>query len=400
LQADKIVASFFKRFDFLQHVNDSKLQDAWNFERAEFVPESLHSLLPIEIDKLMQVRRMGSALFNLPNAIRSHAWLQENGRCLDNIAVKKSTVKGAGRGAIATRSMKKGEIITTSPVLQHNRQYMTMYVREGEGGRNESRIVEKTKQLIFNYMYGHKNSNLMLWPIAPAVNAINHNTGDRVNAKIQWSTFPHHKAEWLNKTTDEILAIFKSGLVLDYVATKDILAGEEIFIDYGPDFEKAWNNHVRTWTPDIDSLNYKSSWHFISNEEVIRTIEEEPYPQNVMVYCSIPQNRWFKEADRVKTPFGEALVWVKNDPDMHLTSFENSKPCKILERWWDEEANDYLYSVMVNDSERGDFLITEVQYIFLVDAKYSIDHFLPNVFRHEIHVPEGLYPDRWLDLSL
>jgi len=398
LQADKIVDSFFKRFD-QQLENDTKvLQDEWNFERAEFVPETLLGLLPTEIDALIQLRSMGTALFNVPNALRSREWLQENGRCLDNIAVKKSTVQSAGRGAIATRSIKKGEIITTSPVLQHNRQYMTMYMHEG--GANESQIVEKTKQLIFNYMYGHKNSNLMLWPIAPAVNAINHITGDKVNAKIQWSSFPHHKAEWLNKTTSEVLGIFKSGLILDYVATKDILVGEEIFIDYGPDFDKAWNDYVRIWTPEQDAQEYRSSWHFISNEEFIRTRQEEPYPENIRVYCSIPQEGWFKKAERVKTPFGVALVWIKNDSDMHLTSFESSKPCEILERWWDDEANDYLYSVLVRDPEHGDFLMTEVQYIFLVDAKYTIDHFLRNVFRHEIHVPEGLYPEKWLDLGL
>jgi len=49
--------------------------------------------------------------------------------------------------------------------------------------------IEETKQLYLSHMFGHKNSNLLVWPIAPAVNKINHKSGVSANAKMRWSAF-------------------------------------------------------------------------------------------------------------------------------------------------------------------------------------------------------------------
>jgi hypothetical protein len=42
--------------------------------------------------------------------------------------------------------------------------------------------------------------------------------------------------------------------------------------------------------------------------------------------------------------------------------------------------------------------MTEIQVVYLVDVKYTIDDFLENAFRHEIGLPDGMYPDTWMDI--
>ena len=77
--------------------------------------------------------------------------------------------------------------------------------------------------------------------------------------------------------------------IIEAVATQDIAKGDEVFIDYGEDWEEAWNEHVRTWVPVAGSENYIYAQN-MDLTEPFRTVEEqkkEPYPSNLMtVYDS------------------------------------------------------------------------------------------------------------------
>lgn len=396
LLADSIVKSFMRRVEE-QRIEVDGLQDLWAFERSEFIQsKTILELLPADVRELKRLSNMGTASYHLPESRRSTDWLLENGRCLDLIEIQKSTIPGAGRGAFARRMINKDEVVSSSPVLQHNREFMGLYMRRGKS--EDDPIEEVTKQLILNYMFGHKDSNLLLWPIAPAVNAVNHKSGEGANVKIRWSTLPFHKKEWLNQTGKEVLSIFKSGLIIDYVATRDIEVGEEVFIDYGPDFDAAWTNYIANWKPVSGAEDYKSSWQITSAEKKIRTRKEEPYADNIVVHCSVPQHGWRENAAMVDTWYGAALVWENNDPDMYFQAFEHAQPCDIFERRWDEEADDWLYTAQVHAPEDDPFFMTEIQFVYLVDVKYTIDDFLENAFRHEIGLPDGMYPDTWMDI--
>ena len=73
-------------------------------------------------------------------------------------------------------------------------------------------------------------------------------------------------------------------LLLDVVATKDIQPGEEVFLDYGDEWEEAWNNHVKNWIRPPNAKEYKSS-AMLNKENILRTAEEQktdPYPDNGM----------------------------------------------------------------------------------------------------------------------
>ena len=98
------------------------------------------------------------------NFTRSVDWIRNNGICLDNIKVEQSTNPEAGRGAFATRSMPKGEIVAPAPVVQiTDRRGLAMFKVKSDplGGD----VVEGSDQLLLNYCYGHPNSSILLFPI-------------------------------------------------------------------------------------------------------------------------------------------------------------------------------------------------------------------------------------------
>ena len=73
------------------------------------------------------------------------------------------------------------------------------------------------------------------------------------NAILRWATdFDPETSEWLEQTVDEInerVENGRRGLSLEVVATRDIAQDEEIYIDYGASWEKAWETHVASWIP-------------------------------------------------------------------------------------------------------------------------------------------------------
>jgi hypothetical protein len=102
-----------------------------------------------------------------PNATRSIEWLEENGKCIDNIYPGQSTINGAGHGAFAKRDLLKGTIISGSPLLHvpFNNAFMPMYriYTHEESVYVDTREVV-SQQLILNYCFGHSETPLLLCP--------------------------------------------------------------------------------------------------------------------------------------------------------------------------------------------------------------------------------------------
>jgi len=291
--------------------------------------------------------------------------------------------------------MKKGEMVTTSPMLPLNREYMDLLTDQ----YGEIQVVGQ--QLILNYCFGHKHSTLLLFPIAPVVSAINHNTGERANAKIQWSTVPYHRTELLEMAPKELFISKKTGLIIEFVATRDIDEGEEIFINYGLEWQSAWREHVENWSPEETAKDYKSSWHYTSTNDVIRTNEEEKYPDNIMIRCVILGDDWIGQTIPEPGPFGESRIWQGSTETWF--GFETSVPCEIVHREMTPGApvESAIYTARINSDIHGDVIVTGIpdDYIFICDQPYTIDDFLPGAFRHEINVPDEMFPDTWNDLK-
>lgn len=78
-------------------------------------------------------------------------------------------------------------------------------------------------------------------------------------------------------------------LSIDFIATRDIQPGKELFIDYGQEWVDAWNTYVKEWKPPERSHSFTSGVELQSDLSIpLKTSLEqqtEPYSENVVFYC-------------------------------------------------------------------------------------------------------------------
>ena len=61
--------------------------------------------------------------------------------------------------------------------------------------------------------------------------------------------------------------------MLEYVALREIQEGEEVLVDYGTEWEAAWDEHVKTWKPVEE---YISPYDLNKNVDIpLKTHEED-----------------------------------------------------------------------------------------------------------------------------
>jgi hypothetical protein len=162
--------------------------------------------------------------------------------CVENLIPGKSTIRQAGQGGFAQFPIRKGEIVVPAPLLQiANRAALTMH----DLGEKPSGT-----QLLLNYCFGHRDTTMLLCPDTNAI-LVNH-CSDRTkqcgpngpNAKFRWASgWDPDNPSWMNMTVDQISKEEGRGLSMEIVALRDIAPGEEVFMDYGPEWEEAWEAH-------------------------------------------------------------------------------------------------------------------------------------------------------------
>ena len=170
---------------------------------------------------------------------------------------------------------------------------------------------------------------------------------------------------------------------MEVVATRDIERGEEVYIDYGDRWQEAWEEHVENWRPPAEDsrfFSYTSVTEMNNNRPKVRTDEElrrNPYPDNVEILCSKSEKHEFV-------------------------------PCSVVARDCEEEDEDdcsyFIRSKRYNSRGipiMGTSKPVEVsrESIMFGFKKYSTDQNMPGTFRHPIGVPEGMWPEHWMNLK-
>jgi hypothetical protein len=365
-------------------------------------------------------------------AIQSLDWLNEWGYCQDHIKPAPSTLASAGRGAFATRDIPKGYVAGYAPLVhigQWGREIFDITYSNVGGVEGE----RHTYDLVINYSFGHGNSSVMLTPYGGMVNYINHASGDKANVKVRWPDRPlvAHKPEWLEQDIPYLRdTIEKIGLSFEYVALRDIkegkafvfvlvwcfavclfacfgvfgvlvvyyvlvltvnlcdrLTGEEVFMDYGPEWEAAWEEHVKNWKPIDNAETYVHSTEW--TEPYLRTFEElktNPYPDNLHTMC-------------VESYAGGEKGGYAFTPILHETTFR--KYCDVTARRADGQGG-YFYDIdlkLDEDDDESWVLVKNVDAtgVQLYDKPFTQDWHMPNTFRHEIAIPDDVIPPTWLN---
>lgn len=377
-------------------------QGAWRFAlKSDFVAACREigeiwrsrSLLTLpenatHVDYLME---HGTQYMHYNRSIRSLEWLEQNGLCADNIKPGNSTLQQAGRGALATRRIPKGKLVAPVPLIHiPDRSIYNMYQsivddrwHEHTLVRNESAVIGH--QLILNYCFGHRQSTLLLCPYGVGVGLINHSKG-KLNTKIIWSVKGTRHPEWFEQTIEDWGATDHAGLAFDLVALRDIEEGEEIFIDYGDEWEAAWQEHLRRWKPPPGAEGYQPA--LILNEmddAVIRTIAEGSYNPETdkILYCR------------------EAFREFAGAPDRSPYDFQN---CRALDRYVGPDG-EYRYIVETYTEVQGTYVCYEENNFFIFDfprdgfnfrdSLYALDHSQRWAFRHDMRIPDELMPESW-----
>jgi hypothetical protein len=370
-----------------------EMRDLWDSRTLNALPDTWK-------EAKVAIRAQDMGTLYQPDAIRSMEWLEENGKCIDHIVPGHSTIDGAGHGAFAKRHLPKGTIITGSPLHQvpdqktfhlYDCDEEQIYHKDGKPKRLDAVIGE---QVALNYCFGHSESTLILCPYGSGVNYINHNK-TLANVKIQWAEHGStgHNASWLEMDPKKMKWNYKTILAFDYIATRDIAEGEELFLDYGDDWENTWQEHVDNWKPSDHWKDYLSATQYntIHGTDRLRTLTEQvshPYPENMVIRC----HSYLLDEKYTQRPK------VENDPKLQWKPpLDKGYTCEILDRN-DEEGT---YTVLVT-YESGEDLWQQVmrvgvtrQSISFVDLPYSTDMHLLKAFRHPLGIPEDMMPDAW-----
>ena len=424
VDADEAASEFWDEIKTKNNLTMEQKQKMWENKRNS-LEKKVQTALPVNVTHIENVVNNGSALFSLlPDVIRSQEWLEENGQCMDNIMPRPSKVQYGGIGAFATCYISNNTVVTPVSLLILNKTQLQMYElthqNNFEPPKKASEVVTG-HQLALNYCFSHRDSTLAFFPYSSTAHFINHSS-QKPNAQLRWSKNKLHQSQWLDLPPKKLLKK-ASGLLLDVVATQDISPGDEIRIDYGNDWQNAWNKYVSEWKPQPSahvSLNSQDNFQNITSTSaavnVIRTLSEQktnPYPINIQTACYYHVGDEEKEEGQLEKEEKNDRADLKLYWDLRANHLKESylRPCDILERTSSLSTthNSKKYTARIYEYNSDD---TEEESIFplivhdipriairFLSKPYMSNQLKKKSFRHFIGIPDDIFPSKWKNIK-
>jgi hypothetical protein len=366
--------------------------------------------LPRTYEDLQRALLVGSAKSFEPYSVRSLEWLNEHGRCMDNIRPGNSTIEQAGRGAFASRFIPQGGLVAPGPLLHiPNKTVLNIYEPNPITGERDLNQMYG-KQLILNYCFGHRKSTLLLCPYTSPSAYINHNR-EGANVRVVWAKegTPNFQHDWLNDDIDFLKTMEVIGLSIDFVAIRDIQPGEEVFLDYGPEWEEAWDAYVKKWKPPPNSENYISGTELQSDLTIpLRTVQEqksEPYSDNVVFFCHYeyylgwPGGSWKWEAGWEEVTLYPCKITARKSTISEDGSIQYHYDAIMITSTELRTSNLIAPAgEIIPDGEKHEMTDIPRSAIEARDKMYTKDEYMPNSFRHEMMMPDDIFPAAWMNL--
>jgi SET domain len=400
-------------------MNDEMSDSLFHLSRSilDMSPNRVLLALPEERSEIANILQNGGSIQkDYLRSIQSIDYLKTHGACMDHLYVATSFLPHAGRGVFTSRSFTKGSVVTTVPLIHiPERKVMTIY---GEAKYDSGYNLEEPmrnisnpihEQLLVNYCFGHKQSTLLLCPYGIVSSLINHastashgiSNVDRqqhtpaANVQIQWSHKMSKSPSWWNVTIAQWAYTYQAGLAFEYIALRDIEADEEITIDYGTEWQIAWEKHVANWRAVprlVDALNDDIDSIIPTNEEwVWHGGDVNVNPEAVNLWCY------------------DVYRKMQGLPATDLEAYH----CNVVQRRYDTSTASYVYiaEIRMRRQNKGytkcDEIFDEVLWSLPRDAFvyggyndiYDTNQYLmPSTFRHEIGIPDDLMPPMWRNI--
>lgn len=355
---------------------------------------------------------------------RTPEWIRTHGQCVEHMRPAPSQIPHAGFGGLAQHFISKGSVIVPAPLMHiMDQDVLAIY---DDGGKKTG------DQLLLNYCFGHHESSLLLCPNTNAI-LINHcgsrTKNCRPNAKMRWSQgWDKTSDEWRKESLNELSKKTFRGLSMDIVALHNIVPGEEIFMDYGVEWENAWQKHVKEWkvmepvmsAKEANDANYQSA-----PPAFIVTGDLRPTPKDKNKHLFAGCLYW-------KTSWDSHRIWSEENPE-----WTNLTDAEILQKYSDN-GSQYVGSyrkhygmaywpclvVRPEDETKSTFIVRILQNPFMDEQpweehhlprfltnyprksihffvrKNKADQYLPGVFRHKIGIPDEIFPSHWKNLAM
>jgi hypothetical protein len=286
--------------------------------------------------------------------------------------------------------------------------------------------------LLLNYAFSHPNTSVYLIPITPMV-AINHNSarmkdGVQPNAKLAWATWSRKSNYVLQRNLEELKQVCiclekwhyivthyfrltfckesSSTLVMDVLAVHDIQPDEEIFIDYGIEWEEAWERHVSNWkSPCKDGQRALSSSTIYRMNHDKHNSDYHDWTADHFSLCSkrdltqpheafqLLNNEKLNTVSRKRFAVVNQYEGIDADHEgfLYVQSSGDRYPCRV-------RNNDYESFIAILFL---DHYVIEVYEdmpstnVYFVPKPYKSNLHLPSAFRHDIKIPDDIFPKHW-----
>lgn len=273
------------------------------------------------------------------------------------------------------------------------------------------------QQLLTNYVFGHPKSTMVFLPTSSAIVYVNHD--DTPNARLRWadsSQVGHANADWMEIAPNDMVEsdqYHTVGLLMELVALRDIEPGEEVTIDYGAEWKRAWDAHQKSWQEAAPAswplravdLNARHLTAVLPTEAELEeaTDESMSYPDDVSLkaFIMIAETNG-KGQGTEKDPyqylapdhFGQVGTATLFDVEV-IDRASTPEPEASSSSASSLGVDSYTYTVRVEYEEESSFVSGVPHHAFVfVDNAESGDQFAVDVepFRHVIGIPDDVFP--------
>jgi len=214
---------------------------------------------------------------------------------------------------------------------------------------------------------------------------------------------------------------------MEIVATRDILPGEEILVDYGEEWERAWDEHVRNFQSpcsspqenrkekfmsskfvhDMNNVKFNSLFHKWSDyhfticsdflDKIVATIYIVPRENTTDVDESSVSNSvdTTNATDGVRTHAFDDID--ESHEGFKIPASAKFTPCKITS--YNEDSRMFDVVVFARNNVLSMVKDLPEQSILFLNRPYKSDMFWSGAFRHKMKIPDEIFPLQWKDLK-